>query len=140
MTLHEAAEADGYLSAPRIGSADVRLLWHCDYWDGPRSGMLRYHGEECWFQVVAEDLEPDAPWHRRFAIVRLTAEQHADEVRWHDLFREHVGTHTDYDPDGRERSLGEVRPRELWARFYDAAPGRVRADLSGNEVLGWFER
>ena len=56
---------DEYLRAPRIESAELRLLWYSDFWDGPRSGMLVYRGEECWFQVVAESEEDDSPWYRR---------------------------------------------------------------------------
>jgi hypothetical protein len=49
--------------------------------------------------------------YRRFLVVHLTAEQLADEERWHELSREAVGTHTDYGEPG------ELRPREGWARF-----------------------
>ena len=32
----------------------------------------------------------------RFAVIRLTAEQLADEQYWHDLFRQHLDPQTDY--------------------------------------------
>jgi hypothetical protein len=64
--------------------------------------------------------------------------QLAEETRWHELFRQHVGTHTDYDESG-QRQLGALQPRERWAEFYDAYQKRTPWDLSGNEVLGWFE-
>jgi hypothetical protein len=126
----------GYLRAPRIDPAAVRLLWHVDFWDGPRSGMLLYRGEERWFELVAEGDE--AGWYRRFVVLRLSPEQHAEERRWHDLFRQHVGLHTDYDPQG-QRPVGALRPRAQWQGFYDAYRQRTSADFSGNEVLGWFE-
>ncbi len=139
LTVADMTAPDGYKRAPQIPRDDVRFLWHVDYWDGPRSGVLEYRGERCWFQVVAEN-EEDAPqWYRHFVIVRMSAKQLAEEERWHELFRQHVGVHTDYDESGRERPIGALRPRAQWHHFYDAAAQRTRLDLSGNEVLGWFE-
>jgi hypothetical protein len=34
-----------YQLAPRIDGADVQLLWHSDFWDGPLSGMVRFQEE-----------------------------------------------------------------------------------------------
>jgi hypothetical protein len=140
LTFADISGPDGYLLAPRIGGAEVRLLWHADFWDGPRSGMLAYRGEECWFQVVAESEDDAAPWYRRFAVLRLTPEQHAEECRWHELFRSKVGVHTDYEPRGPRPAGGFLWPREGWHEFYDPYRRRTKPDFSGNEVLGWFER
>jgi hypothetical protein len=136
LTLAETA-GDRYLSAPRIAGDEVQLLWPSDYWDGPLSGLLVFRGERCWFQNVAEneDFTDPAAWYRRFVVLRLTSEQLEDELYWHDLFRKHVGTHTDY---GAER--GEVLPREQHRHFYDAYRLRKPPDYSDCEVLGWFER
>ena len=139
LTLADITAPDGYKRAPQVARDDVRFLWHVDYWDGPRSGVLEYSGERCWFQVIAEN-EEDAPQcYRHFAIIRMSAEQLADEQRWHELFRQHVGSHTDYDETGRARTSGDVRPREQAHHFYDAYAHRTPPDFSGNEVLGWFE-
>src|SRR5262249_2887200 len=73
-----------YLQLPKIDRERVRLLWHDDYYDGPLSGMFLYEGVECWFQ----DCEwggPDQEFYRRFLILRLSPEQHAEEQCWHDL-------------------------------------------------------
>ncbi len=138
MTLADIAGPDQYLHAPRIERAEVRLLWHSDYWDGPRSGMLIFRGEECWFQVVSESEDDEANWYRRFVVLRLSPGQHTEEWQWHKLFREKVGAHTDYNEQG-ERPAGSLQPRERWNEFYDAYRRRTPADFSGNEVLGWFE-
>jgi hypothetical protein len=138
MMLADIAGPDDCLRAPRIDYANLRLLWHDDYWDGPRSGMLLYHGEECWFEVVAESEDDAAVWYRRFAVLRLSPEQHAEESRWHELFRRCVGHHTDYDQSG-QLPVGALQPRERWAEFYDAYRQRVPPDFSGCEVIGWFE-
>jgi hypothetical protein len=74
LTLRDIAGPEGYLAAPRIEREEVRLLWHVDYWDGPRSGMLLYRGEHCWFVVVAESASDSVTWSRRFVILRLAPE------------------------------------------------------------------
>lgn len=87
--------------------------------------------------TVFEESERREDDTRRLAIVLLTAdEQLADERRWHDLFREHVGTHTDFDEHGK-RLAGEVRPASEHHKFYDVYRPR---DYTANEVVvGWFE-
>ena len=132
--------ADDYLRAPRIGFSEVRLLWYSDFWDGPRSGMLVYRGEQCWFQVIAENRDDEPAWYRRFAVLRLTPEQHAEECRWHELFRTKVGVHTDYEEPPQRPPVGYLWPREQWHEFYEPYRRRTPPDFSANEVLGWFER
>jgi hypothetical protein len=130
---------EGFRVVPQVSRAAVRLLWYSDFWDGPRSGMLEFNGERCWFEVVGENEDEDLRGRcRRFVIVRLTAEQFAEECRWHESFREHVGWHTDYVEDVPGRYEG-LRPREEWEAFYEPYKGRVPLDLTGDEVLGWFE-
>jgi hypothetical protein len=139
LTLADITDPEGYRRTPQIACDQVRLLWHVDFWDGPRSGMLVYLGEECWFQVVAESEEDASDWYRRFVVLRLTQEQHAEECRWHELFRAKVGVHTDYDEQQRRPTKGFVWPRENWDEFYEPYRNRTPRDFSGNEVLGWFE-
>lgn len=136
LTLIECRDNDGYLRVPRIGRGDVRLLWHDGYWDGPMSGLLVFQGEECWFEMVAES--ETETWYRRFAIVRLSPEQLAEERRWHELFQRFVGTHTDYSESGRGEA-GTVHPREWHRGFYDQYEHRTPRDFSHNPVLAWFE-
>ena len=98
-----------------------------------------FRGERCWFQVIAENEDEDlSGWYRRFAIIRLTADQLAEEERWHRLFRENVGWHTDYMKEAADRHEG-IRPREQWNTFYEPYKTRVPLDVSSNEVLAWFE-
>jgi hypothetical protein len=88
--------------------------------------------------MVAENNADCRDWFRRFAIIRLFPEQRAEEQRRHDLFREMVGKHTDYDEYG-QRAVGALEPRERWPAFYDAYRHRAPRDFSQNEVIGWFE-
>jgi hypothetical protein len=121
---------------PHIDRTEVRLLWHADYWDGPRSGMLLYCGEECWFQIIAESEDDASGWFRQCAVLRLSTKQHAEEVRWHVLFRDKVGAHTEYDEQGQRRLGAPRQPRERWKEFYDVYPQGSPPDFTGNEVLG----
>jgi hypothetical protein len=140
LTLADITGPDDYSRAPQIDGAEVRLLWHVDFWDGPRSGMLAYRGQECWYQVVAQSEDDDAGWYRRFVVLRLSPEQYAEERRWHELFRAKVGVHTDYEEQKQRPRVGFLWPREHWREFYEPYQRRTPPDFSGNEVLGWFER
>jgi hypothetical protein len=140
LTVADISGPDGYLRVPQIDPAELRLLWHADFWDGPRSGMLLYRGEECWFQVIAENEDEQANWYRRFLLLRLTPEQHAEECYWHQLFRAKVGVHTDYVEQEPRPPVGFLWPQEHWHEFYEPYRQRTPPDFSANEVLGWFER
>jgi hypothetical protein len=72
-------------------------------------------------------------------VIELTDEQLQEEKYWNELFREKVGTHWDYDENGRH-TKGELRPREMHEEYYSAAKNRKPLDLSDNAVIGWFER
>lgn len=139
VTLGEVERDNDLSRIPRIDPAEIRLLWHVDFWDGPKSGVLSYRGEQFWFQLLLENDDDITSWYRRFVVVRLSEEQLADERRWHELFRQHVGVHTDYDERGQS-AVSPVQPREWWDRFYTPYQQRLRPDLSSNEVVGWYER
>jgi hypothetical protein len=134
--LPDLSDLGGYAAFPRIHRSAIRYLWHSAFWDHAQSGVLLYNGERCWFQMIDESEGND--WFRRFLVVRLTDEQMRDECYWHELFREKVGTHTDYDESGK-RQVGELKPQEMWHEFYDAYESRQPLDLSRNQVVGWFE-
>lgn len=117
-----------------IKRKDVKYLWHCGFWDGPLSGLCLYQGEKCWFDMVKEYRNAS----RTFKVLRLTPEQLKEEEYWHDLFREHVGTHTDYDENER-RDYDGVKPQVNWDKFYKHEDrDRKTRDFSKNEVLGYF--
>jgi hypothetical protein len=121
-----------YAHLPRIDRAEVRLLWHHGFRDGPTSGLCLFRDHKVWFEMCAEGDEGDG-FYRRFLVLELGKDQLDEEEHWHDLFRRKVGTHCDYDP------TGEVRPRESWHEFYDEYAKRGRVDYTANSALGWFE-
>lgn len=137
MTLDEL-NADTYRAIPHIPRADVTILWHCDFWDGPITGLALWRSERVWFQMFRETVVSSSDvTYRGFRLIRLSEQQLREEEWWHELFRQHVGTHTDYDR--AEGDPGTVRPQSQHAKFYDAAAKCAPLDLSQNEVLGWFE-
>lgn len=113
----------------------VRLLWCFDFWDEPINGLCRWEDRKCWFEMCdADENDLPAPVQRRYLVLELTAQQLAEEERWHELFREKVGTHCDF-----EESHPEVKAVELHKHFYEAYKNRVKPDYSKNRILGWFE-
>ncbi len=137
-TLGDVKATKNLSQITRLDGAAIRLLWHVDFWDGPICGLLSYGGEDLWFEMMEENEDATASWYRRYLIVRLSAEQLADERRWHELFRQHVGTHNDYDDKGA-RVTGATKPRSQWDEFYGPYSKRVVPDLASNTVVGWWE-
>ena len=124
---------------PRVDEDLLRVLWHCEYWDGPRSGVLLYMTQPHWFQIYGEeDSGRWQDWYGKFLVIWLTEEQYAEEAAAHRLFQEKVGSHVDYDSEGRPIQ-GKQKAQETWHEYYDEAKKRPELDLSGNEVVGWFE-
>jgi hypothetical protein len=127
-----------YEQYPERKLEEIRLLWDSDYWDGPLSGLLLLDGRKYWYQMVEEGSEPYTEFYRRFAIVELTGEQLAEEEKWHRLFQEKVGRHTDYDAAGK-RNLGSVLPQRTWNEFYDAFKQWQQPNYLENRIVGWFK-
>jgi hypothetical protein len=67
-------------------------------------------------------------------LFELSPEQWEDEEHWHEMFRQHVGTHCDF-----AEPHPVIRPKELHRAFYDAYQKRAKPDYSNNRIVGWFE-
>jgi hypothetical protein len=124
-----------YLKSPHIANSEVRFLWHSGFWDFPRNGLLQFRGNKYWFEICEGQEEDDE--YVRYVILELTSEQLAEEEYWHELFRQKVGNHTDYD-EKDNRPIGALKPRENWKAFYDEHKHRKPRDYSNNNVVGWF--
>jgi hypothetical protein len=133
---------------PQIDEKEVRILWHCAYYDGPRDGVMLYQEKPHWFQI--EDADADfrvrvdstgqkwKDWYARFLVIALTDDQFQEEVYWHNLFRQKVGTYWDYDEQGR-RVQEPAKPLVTSVEYYEAAKHRTPRNLASNVVVGWFE-
>ena len=87
---------------------NVQPVWVTDFWDGPLNGLALYEGRCHWFEV--ESFDPDHPPEiRKYILYPLTDDEIVAEEALHDLFRKHVGTHTDWDVRGRQTPLSARR-------------------------------
>jgi hypothetical protein len=136
-----------YLKHPKI---EAKLLWHCNYWDGPINGIAEYQNHKYWFQqcddflnypeMVAqfEDFDETLDWFRRYTVHELTPEELTEEVYCHDSFRNYVGTHTDYNEN--EDRKGVVHDKVNHSKFFDKSKDRKPLDYTQNKIMGWFEK
>lgn len=122
----------------------VRLLYACNYYDGPLSGRCIVDGEEYWFElhkdheicVPVEDDDDSFVRLRIFDLIKLTPEQEAQEKYWRDLFERHVGTHWLYDENNKK--IGEMGPVESHHLFYDEYKDLEPIILTRDQMVGWF--
>lgn len=96
--------------------ASGRFLYHANYYDGPRSGAMQTgEGKRFWFDVHPDsDRAGEGYW---YLLYDLTEQEWEIETARQDLFRKYVGTHNDYDENGR-RDIGAVQPKVQWDKFY----------------------
>jgi hypothetical protein len=111
---------------PVLKRDDVRMLYHSDFWDHPRSGALEWGGKRYWFE--------EAQWDSMvFDVLDLDAKSWAYEDEMHAAFREHVGDHCEVPPG----------PQKDWRghhRFYDDPrwfPADERPEYTGTKVAVW---
>lgn len=138
MTLTEIRGGVSRQSLRKLQAADYTFLWIGDFWDGPVSGMLKLDGANCWFEQFEESEEEGSPWYRRYAVVRLSAEQIALEKEVHADFQRFVGRHMDCDANSEDKGL---RPQKEWSGFYDKHGAYCRERrFEECEVIAWFEK
>ena|SRR5215471_6150250 len=77
----------------------MRLLWHVNFWDGPLCGICLHEGRKYWFKLDKELDDRDRS--RSFNVYYLTDEQINLEDSSHELWCKYVGTHCDYDENGK---------------------------------------
>jgi hypothetical protein len=133
---------EGLEPGTQIPRQEVRLLWHCGYWDGPLNGMCLYQGKRYWFEAIDpfDEEKDEYVFPRRMGIYLLSAEELHEQEEIHQHFQQDVGMHTDYDEKG-ERLIGAVRPKTEWKKF-DAwlkPQPKQPYDYRQHEMLGWFE-
>jgi hypothetical protein len=135
--LEDLGGPHSYLDLPEVDQAEVRVLWHSDFWDVPLNGLATYQGRKCWFQTL-EDLRHNDPAEVIYLLIELSDKQITEEEYWHNLFREQVGAHTDYDEHGH-RKTGSLMPESAQKQYFDARKSREGQDFADNRVIGWFK-
>ncbi len=106
---------------PMLKRADVTLLFHWHYFDGPLEGALEWGGKRYWFSAVFDE-EREDDYGQVLKIMELTDEEWARVDHSQQLFETHVGTHTRYDRDTQRLDLSGVKgcratyadPNEGW--------------------------
>lgn len=119
----------------------AKILFHVDYWDGPRNGVCLVDGEKYWFDILVhwddENECPrdeygdvawnfDKPWSKRFLVWKLSPE----EIRYQEDRQEEFTKALSFGTMGKELD-----------QFYkDHPPGKVEYPTAVKEnVVGWFE-
>lgn len=134
----------------QIDEHQLRIMWHCGWYDGPLTGVIAYKNKPHWFQILDQDNEEFRTytdeqgvewldWYRRYLLLELSEGQYQEELYWHNLFRGKVGTYWDYDEEGNRKRGGSFKPREMHSEYYDAVKNKKPRDFTKNIVVGWFE-
>ena len=113
----------------------IKLLWHSEYWDGAINGVCEVTGKKYWFDMgssVKDEVlgemefqlfsknfnEEDFDRIRFYYVYELPEDVIDNLVRQHELFKQYVGSHTEYD-ENNIRFIGSLKPEEERRKFYD---------------------
>lgn len=117
---------------PEIDTAEVRLLWVNDWYDGPLEAVVEFRGNRCLLLIHDRGvLETEEPW--RWVLCRLTPAQLDGEERWRRLFLTHVGAHWDFTGEEYPEPSGQHE------RFYAEYANRPEPALRDYEPIGWLK-
>lgn len=70
---------------------DIKILWHCGYYDGVLSGVCDYGGKKHWFTLLKDSN------FRTFKVYSLSEENEKALDYWHKIFSETVNPNTEYE-------------------------------------------
>lgn len=151
----------------RQENPNFRVLYHCNYWDGPISGVCLWNGKKQYFDIFhwefySYDEENWSEWEKfckendikihfyednEYGIVYYTDRIYAvydtpDDVmrvmeKRDELFCKYVGTHCNYDESGR-REVGNLRPYSEHDKFYKADIEKPNIRKEEWTILGKF--
>jgi hypothetical protein len=130
---------------PCIPEEDWKFLWEDDCWDGPVSGMLEYKDDMFYFMLHRDgdyDEETDTWSPRTYTVHRLTPEILQLEIKWHKLFQELVGKHSDYK-EGKHEEVFSPENHPNWREFYDKRKAEydpIEPDLDDPHVANLIAR
>lgn len=152
-TLAEAKEDTKLLEhLPRLEERP-KFCWHSGYYDGPLSGVCLYNDKHHWFKMIYEfDYEGDEEWEpgekeillgRIFVVAELSDEQFAIIKDRHDVWRNYIGRHCDYDEDGKRPYMSDDDGKALikysWDKYNEAIATKPEfPELNNNKVVAWW--
>lgn len=121
---------------------EARIVWSTNHYDGPAAGVAIHSGVHYWFHYL--DSIDDRP--RRFGLHPLSQSEFKIERQRHELFRNYVGHHCDYDESGRRltnavyHSPSNEALAECYAEQDKLRSNAQRMAYSRREPIGWFVR
>jgi hypothetical protein len=118
---------------PEIDRSTVTFLWFNDFHDGPLAGLAEMNGTRYLLDMIDRNVLGDEQEDRRYWLIATTEDQLSEEVRWHDLFCNQVGTH--FDLTDRTQPSRESIDMDS---FHAAYRKRVPPDYSQNDVVSWL--
>jgi len=154
----------------------TRILYHIGFWDGPLSGIMLWNGEKAYFKateelvcdgaeiITDEELEREKKEfsdlglkleltdvqelmvYRPFDVFRIPIEDMAAIDDDHKRFQEFVGTHTDYNEEGKRgrgakldgTDMGDLKPNNEHSKYYDGKKECKGLNLDTCEKIGQF--
>lgn len=122
---------------------NIKLLWKNNCYDGrPLEGIMEYKGKMHFFLFLDHNRD-DYASAGNYAVIELTNQQKQEEEKWRNLFREKVGTHTDFGETGKKRGGNLVKPQRMHREFYEPyekeQAGKNKFEsYCRNEVIGFF--
>ena len=162
-------------------NGQTRALYHLNYWDGPISGVCLYNGKKCYFDTIEEvndkillndkeweiyqkemlEYDPDYKFneddrwewdcYRIYGIYETPEDVMEILEENHELFCKFVGTHTDYDMNGKRgvgaripmrpdhpEDIGDLRPYTDHDKFYKAERRQPKMDKDNWTILEKF--
>lgn len=136
---------------------DLKLLFGCGYYDGPRTGICMVKDREHWFEciddefVLSRDEDGNADTAYLYVVVALSDDDIAEERRRHLVFQKFVGLHCDYRYGETRRIREHTRGRaqkNFWETllywrygnqaYYRQSKTWPHQTYKQNEVVGFF--
>jgi len=155
--MHKFPSLPGFQDIPKdyrskftqIQEHEIRIMWHYGWYDGPLNGICAYRDKPHWFEQVFRDhysctfTDTDGvEWFQlfeRYLLIDLSDEQYQEELYWHNLHTEKVGTYWDWDESGNRVRDGYFNSAEMISEYREAVESRKPRDFSNNKIVGWFD-
>jgi len=117
---------------------EPQMLWHCNYYDGPLSGIARYKGNIVWFDV-GEYGDDAFDSMRTYKLYELTKKEIEWEILVHNRWRNEGYTHCDYCDDFMDPTVKpDPKVKGIIQTFYEWFKKQPKRDYSNNRVIGTF--
>ncbi len=118
---------------PHFDECAIKLRWHKDWWDGPKTGTISFQGQVYWFQIYCDSEEPSYPSY--FLAYPLSAEEIAFADCWS---AEHERLRTAWMPLANDpKTQDSLETKELTAKW--KAHEESLPDYSNRGPAAWFQ-